>query len=206
MTIDFERKEQSVSLGTKMESAFRAAAQSPNRVRKVGALLVLRDGTEIAACNTFPPGVRRSGVGSGLRTIADHSAGRRGRYPHRQRVAAFAVTVHSISRCPCGRSESRWLASPMPPQSFPLRGGGRGLKPRPTAAQARTNADGLRTSPELTVTPSHKGSSSRKGSCTKRLFDLSHLNLVKWSHSMQCKTTSVESVDVFSIPNCIPIS
>lgn len=58
MTLDSERKPQSVSLGGKMESAFRAAAASPNRVRKVGALLVLRDGTEIAACNTFPPGVQ----------------------------------------------------------------------------------------------------------------------------------------------------
>jgi len=55
--LDSERKEQDV-LGAKMEDALRAAAQSPNRVRKVGALLVLRDGTEIAACNTFPPGIR----------------------------------------------------------------------------------------------------------------------------------------------------
>ena len=58
MTRDSECKEQGVSLCAKMESALRVAAQSPNRVRKVGALLVLRDGTEIAACNTFPPGIR----------------------------------------------------------------------------------------------------------------------------------------------------
>ena len=38
--------------------ALSAAAHSPNKVRKVGALLVLRDGTEIAGCNTFPSGVR----------------------------------------------------------------------------------------------------------------------------------------------------
>jgi len=42
----------------KMETALRAASLSPNRVRRVGAVLVARDGTEIAACNTFPAGVR----------------------------------------------------------------------------------------------------------------------------------------------------
>ena len=31
---------------------------SPNRVRQVGAVLVAGEGTVIAACNTFPPGVR----------------------------------------------------------------------------------------------------------------------------------------------------
>ena len=41
-----------------MHAALRASALSPNRVRQVGAVLVLRDGTEIAACNTFPAGVR----------------------------------------------------------------------------------------------------------------------------------------------------
>jgi dCMP deaminase len=46
------------SPGARMEQALRAAARSPNRVRQVGAVLVARDGTEIAACNTFPDGVR----------------------------------------------------------------------------------------------------------------------------------------------------
>jgi len=41
-----------------MRAAFHASARSPNRVRQVGAVLVLRDGTEIAACNTFPAGIR----------------------------------------------------------------------------------------------------------------------------------------------------
>ena len=44
--------------GAKIETALLAASLSPNRVRKVGAVLVARDGTEIAACNTFPAGVR----------------------------------------------------------------------------------------------------------------------------------------------------
>lgn len=44
--------------GAKMEMALRASSLSPNRVRRVGAILVARDGTEIAACNTFPAGVR----------------------------------------------------------------------------------------------------------------------------------------------------
>jgi len=44
--------------GARMAAALSVSAQSPNRVRQVGAVLVLRDGTEIAACNTFPAGVR----------------------------------------------------------------------------------------------------------------------------------------------------
>ena len=49
---------QRAALGAKIETALRAASLSPNRVRKVGAVLVARDSTEIATCNTFPPGVR----------------------------------------------------------------------------------------------------------------------------------------------------
>src|SRR5271163_3894937 len=41
-----------------MARALRASSLSPNRVRQVGAVLVARDGTEIAACNAFPAGVR----------------------------------------------------------------------------------------------------------------------------------------------------
>jgi dCMP deaminase len=44
--------------GANMAAALRAAATSPNRVRQVGAVLATRDGAEIAACNTFPAGVR----------------------------------------------------------------------------------------------------------------------------------------------------
>ena len=44
--------------GAKLRAAQFASAHSPNRVRKVGAVLVARDGTVIAACNTFPAGVR----------------------------------------------------------------------------------------------------------------------------------------------------
>jgi len=40
-----------------LERAITAAAASPNRIRRVGAVLVAA-GSEIAACNTFPPGVR----------------------------------------------------------------------------------------------------------------------------------------------------
>ena len=39
-----------------LERAVAAAAQSPNKIRRVGAVLVAA-GSEIAACNTFPPGV-----------------------------------------------------------------------------------------------------------------------------------------------------
>jgi dCMP deaminase len=44
--------------GAKMGTALSASLLSPNRVRRVGAVLVAQDGTEIAACNTFPAGVR----------------------------------------------------------------------------------------------------------------------------------------------------
>jgi dCMP deaminase len=49
---------QRLAPGAKMGMALRASSLSPNRVRRVGAILVARDGTEIAACNTFPAGVR----------------------------------------------------------------------------------------------------------------------------------------------------
>jgi dCMP deaminase len=42
-----------------LRQAVLAAATSPNQIRKVGAVLVTADRAgEIAACNTFPPGVR----------------------------------------------------------------------------------------------------------------------------------------------------
>jgi dCMP deaminase len=41
-----------------MREALLAARLSPNRVRQVGAVLQAADGTRIAACNTFPDGVR----------------------------------------------------------------------------------------------------------------------------------------------------
>jgi dCMP deaminase len=41
-----------------MAKAQAASRGSPNRVRRVGAVLLTRDGAEIAACNTFPQGVR----------------------------------------------------------------------------------------------------------------------------------------------------
>lgn len=41
-----------------MRAALAASRESPNRVRQVGALLRASDGTTIAACNTFPAGVR----------------------------------------------------------------------------------------------------------------------------------------------------
>jgi dCMP deaminase len=44
--------------GADMAKALAAAERSPNRVRKVGAVLAARGGEEIAACNAFPAGVR----------------------------------------------------------------------------------------------------------------------------------------------------
>lgn len=44
--------------GARWQEACDVARQSPNRVRQVGAVLEAADGTVIAACNTFPPGIR----------------------------------------------------------------------------------------------------------------------------------------------------
>ncbi|HEY2873775.1 MAG TPA: CMP deaminase, partial [Reyranella sp.] len=40
-----------------LERAIAAAAASPNKIRKVGAVLVAA-GTEITGCNAFPPGIK----------------------------------------------------------------------------------------------------------------------------------------------------
>lgn len=41
-----------------LERAIVAGAASPNRIRKVGALLVTADGAQVTGCNAFPPGVK----------------------------------------------------------------------------------------------------------------------------------------------------
>lgn len=46
------------SIAELMRLAHEAARKSPNRVRKVGAVLVTTDGAQIARCNDFPDGVR----------------------------------------------------------------------------------------------------------------------------------------------------
>lgn len=48
---------ETIAPGAWMAAARKAAKQSPNRVRQVGAVLVSADGTVVSACNTFPPGV-----------------------------------------------------------------------------------------------------------------------------------------------------
>lgn len=58
MSVDAGGREGRAPAGAKMKMALLASSGSPNRVRQVGAVLVARDGTEIAACNTFPAGVR----------------------------------------------------------------------------------------------------------------------------------------------------
>jgi dCMP deaminase len=47
-----------IAPGANMQRAHSVSAGSPNRIRKVGVVLVLHDGTEITACNTFPAGIR----------------------------------------------------------------------------------------------------------------------------------------------------
>jgi dCMP deaminase len=76
--------------GVDMQKALRAASASPNRVRKVGAVLVSRDGVEISACNDFPPGVRN---------LEERHAGD-GRFvwmEHAERRAIFAAARRAIA-------------------------------------------------------------------------------------------------------------
>jgi|RhiMethySRZTD1v2_1073278.scaffolds.fasta_scaffold1143869_2 dCMP deaminase len=53
-----ETERRRMEIGANLQAALRASRGSPNRVRQVGAVLVAGEGTVIAACNTFPPGVR----------------------------------------------------------------------------------------------------------------------------------------------------
>ena len=61
-----------------LDLAIGAAAASPNQVRKVGAVLVTADrSVEIAACNSFPPGIRNlpeRAVGDNRFIWLDHAA------------------------------------------------------------------------------------------------------------------------------------
>ena len=79
-----------IRLGARWSAAREAAAGSPNRVRQVGAVIVASDGTEIAACNTFPPGVR---------DLPERHEGD-GRFvwmEHAERNAIFAATRRGVA-------------------------------------------------------------------------------------------------------------
>jgi dCMP deaminase len=73
-----------------MDQAILAARQSPNRVRKVGAVLVATEGgATVTACNTFPRGVR---------DLEERHAGN-GRFvwiEHAERNAIFAAARRGI--------------------------------------------------------------------------------------------------------------
>ena len=58
MSADHTASAPPTPIGANMAAALRASAGSPNRIRQVGAVLVARNGVEIAACNAFPSGVR----------------------------------------------------------------------------------------------------------------------------------------------------
>jgi dCMP deaminase len=79
-----------IRLGARWSAAREAATGSPNKVRQVGAVIVARDGTEIAACNTFPPGVR---------DLPERHEGD-GRFvwmEHAERNAIFAATRRGVA-------------------------------------------------------------------------------------------------------------
>jgi len=77
-------------LGAMMAKARAASRASPNRVRQVGVVLLTRDGPEIGACNTFPPGVRD----------LDERCEGEARFvwmEHAERRAIFAAARHGIA-------------------------------------------------------------------------------------------------------------
>ena len=79
-----------IRLGERWAAARQAAGGSPTKVRQVGAVIVARDGTEIAACNTFPPGVR---------DLPERHEGD-GRFvwmEHAERNAIFAATRRGVA-------------------------------------------------------------------------------------------------------------
>ncbi len=89
--------------GAKIETALRAASLSPNRVRKVGAVLVALDSTEIAACNTFPAGVRdleERHAGDGRFVWMEH-AERHAIFEAARRVVATAGACLTTTFFPC---------------------------------------------------------------------------------------------------------
>ncbi len=76
--------------GANMAAAQCAAEQSPNRVRKVGAVLVARDGAVISACNSFPPGVRET-------EERHHGDGRFVWMEHAERRAIFEAARRGVA-------------------------------------------------------------------------------------------------------------
>jgi dCMP deaminase len=79
-----------IRLGERWAAARQAATGSPNKVRQVGAVIVAADGTEIAGCNTFPPGVR---------DLPERHEGD-GRFvwmEHAERNAIFAATRRGVA-------------------------------------------------------------------------------------------------------------
>jgi dCMP deaminase len=77
-------------LGAMMEAARRSSESSPNRIRKVGAVLVTSDGTKIAERNDFPAGVRN---------LDERHAGD-GRFvwmEHAERRAIYAAARHGVA-------------------------------------------------------------------------------------------------------------
>jgi dCMP deaminase len=90
MSTDATARKHPPAPGANMPAALRAARDSPNRIRRVGAVLVAQDGTEIGACNTFPAGVR---------DLDERHAGD-GRFvwmEHAERHAIFAAARRGIA-------------------------------------------------------------------------------------------------------------
>jgi dCMP deaminase len=92
-----------VPSGANMPKAVRVAALSPNRVRKVGAVLATPAGAEIAACNDFPAGIRdldERHLGDGRFVWMEH-AERRAIFEAARRGVATAGAHMTTTFFPC---------------------------------------------------------------------------------------------------------
>jgi len=89
--------------GVDMAAALEAAAVSPNRVRKVGAVLVAKGGVTVRECNAFPARVRdleERHLGDGRFVWMEH-AERRAIFAAARRGVATAGARISTTFFPC---------------------------------------------------------------------------------------------------------
>lgn len=92
-----------IAPGANMRKAADAAAASPNRIRKVGAVLATPGGMEIAACNDFPAGIRdlnERHLGDGRFVWMEH-AERRAIFEAARRGVATAGAHMTTTFFPC---------------------------------------------------------------------------------------------------------
>jgi len=138
-----DAKDRPVTPGANMPKALRAADDSPNRVRQVGAVLVAREGTQIAACNAFP---------AGIRDLEERHAGD-GRFvwmEHAERRAIFEAARRGVATAGAHITSTFFPASIAPARS-----------------SRRASSVSTRRRPPSTIRSGARLSSARRSSCGK---------------------------------------